>query len=83
MMLFKYVSNPDFILEDGYIRATQLSALNDPFEANYDKKGLSVKIGDIRTVNRNMSGHCIGTYLDSKSLDIRTLFAQDRYVRTA
>ena len=39
-MLFKYVSNPDFILEDGYIRATQLSALNDPFEANYDKKGL-------------------------------------------
>jgi len=42
-----------------------------------------VKIGDIRTVNRNMSGHCIGTYLDSKSLDIRTLFAQDRYVRTA
>ena len=40
MMLFKYVSNPDFILEDGYIRATQLSALNDPFEANYDKKGL-------------------------------------------
>ena len=44
---------------------------------------LPVKIGDIRTVNRNMSGHCIGTYLDSKSLDIRTLFAQDRYVRTA
>ena len=44
---------------------------------------ITVKIGDIRTVNRNMSGHCIGTYLDSKSLDIRTLFAQDRYVRTA
>lgn len=44
---------------------------------------VAVKIGDIRTVNRNMSGHCIGTYLDSKSLDIRTLFAQDRYVRTA
>ena len=43
----------------------------------------SVKIGDIRTVNRNMSGHCIGTYLDSKSLDIRTLFAKVRYVRTA
>lgn len=39
-MLFKYVSNPDFILKDGYIRATQLSALNDPFEATYDKKGL-------------------------------------------
>jgi len=52
-------------------------------EVKKDKILNSVKIGDIRTVNRNMSGHCIGTYLDSKSLDIRTLFAQDRYVRTA
>ena len=43
----------------------------------------SVKIGGIRTANRNMSGHCIGTYPDSKSLDIRTLFAKDRYVSTA
>ncbi len=42
-----------------------------------------VKIGGIRTANRNMSGHCIGTYPDSKSLDIRTLFAKDRYVSTA
>lgn len=40
MKLFKYVSNPDYILEEGYIRATQLSALNDPFEANYSKNGL-------------------------------------------
>ncbi len=40
MILFKYVSNPNFILDDGYIRATQLSALNDPFEANYSKKAL-------------------------------------------
>jgi len=40
MILFKYVSNPDFILEDGYIRATQLSALNDPFEASYSKEDL-------------------------------------------
>ena len=44
---------------------------------------LAVKIGGIRTANRNISGHCIGTYPDSKSLDIRTLFAKDRYVRTA
>ena len=28
-----------------------------------------------------MSGHCIGTYPDSKSLDIRTLFAKDRYAK--
>lgn len=41
MLLFKYVSNLDYILNDGYIRATQLSALNDPFEANYDKDGLN------------------------------------------
>lgn len=39
-MLFKYVSNPDYILEEGYIRATQLSVLNDPFEANYSQEGL-------------------------------------------
>lgn len=43
-MLFKYVSNPDHILEEGYIRATQLSALNDPFEANYSQEGLQ-KVG--------------------------------------
>ena len=40
MVLFKYVSNPDCILKDGYIRATQLSALNDPFEATNSEKGL-------------------------------------------
>lgn len=39
-ILYKYVANPDFILKDGYIRATQLSALNDPFEANYCENGL-------------------------------------------
>ena len=39
--LFKYMSNPKFLLEDGYIRATQLSALNDPFEAVYCEDSLS------------------------------------------
>lgn len=39
--LYKYVSNPNFILKGGYIRATQLSALNDPFEANYCANGLT------------------------------------------
>lgn len=39
--LFKYVSTPHSILNDGYIRATQLSALNDPFEGTYCKIGLS------------------------------------------
>ena len=42
-----------------------------------------VKIGVIRTVNRNMSGRCIGTDPDSISVDIRTLESTDRYVRTA
>lgn len=31
------MSNPEYFLKDGYIRATQLSALNDPFEATYCK----------------------------------------------
>ena len=38
--LFKYTSAPLRILENGYIRATQLSALNDPFEATYCKDGI-------------------------------------------
>ena len=38
--LYKFVSNHDYILKDGYIRATQLSALNDPFEAVYCKDSL-------------------------------------------
>jgi hypothetical protein len=40
MYLYKYVRNPKYILEEGYIRATQLSVLNDPFEANYSRKAL-------------------------------------------
>lgn len=35
------MSNPEYFLKDGYIRATQLSALNDPFEASYCKDALS------------------------------------------
>jgi hypothetical protein len=35
------MSNPEYFLKDGYIRATQLSALNDPFEANYCEDALS------------------------------------------
>ncbi len=42
-----------------------------------------VKIGIIRTVKRNMSGHCIGTHPDSISVDIRTLCAEVRYIRSA
>lgn len=40
MLLFKYVSNLEYILSSGYIRATQLSALNDPLEVVYDHNGL-------------------------------------------
>ena len=70
----------DELLEKGF---TIQGAVVDGKRGVAKAFGDIVKIGDIRTVNRNMSGHCIGTYLDSKSLDIRTLFAQDRYVRTA
>lgn len=51
MLLFKYVSNLDYILNDGYIRATQLSALNDPFEANYDKDGLNKLLKELEDFN--------------------------------
>ncbi len=60
MILFKYVSNPDFILEDSYIRATQLSALNDPFEANYDKEGLIELVREFD----DMSGEEIITHIE-------------------
>lgn len=35
------MSNPEYFLKEGYIRATQLSALNDPFEATYCQKALT------------------------------------------
>jgi len=38
---YKYVSNPEYFLDGFYIRASQLSALNDPFEANYSDEGLT------------------------------------------
>lgn len=47
MHLYKYVREPKYILEEGYIRATQKSALNDPFEANYSKKALRNLIKEI------------------------------------
>lgn len=40
-LLYKYMSNPEYFLKEGYIRATQLSALNDPFEASYCQEALS------------------------------------------
>ncbi|WP_218573538.1 DUF2971 domain-containing protein [Rheinheimera lutimaris] len=40
MVYFKYMSSPRSIFEDGFIRLTQRSALNDPFEAVYCKDGL-------------------------------------------
>lgn len=52
MTLFKYMSAPYTLFDDGYIRATQLSALNDPYEAFYCKKSLKelVKQFDISSV---------------------------------
>ncbi len=46
------MSSPYTLFDDGYIRATQLSALNDPYEAFYCKKGLKelVKHFDISSV---------------------------------
>ncbi|OCH11874.1 hypothetical protein A6E03_18955 [Aliivibrio sp. 1S128] len=40
-LLYKYMSNPEYFLKEGYIRATQLAALNDPFEATYCKDALA------------------------------------------
>lgn len=51
MMLYKYVKDPEQILKEGYIRATQLSALNDPFEANYSKKALKMLVKEIDEIN--------------------------------
>lgn len=75
MLLFKYVSNLDYILNDGYIRATQLSALNDPFEANYDKDGLLQLASELGFENSNIieyiekEKHKIGVICFSESKD--------------
>jgi hypothetical protein len=82
MLLFKYVSNLEYILNDGYIRATQLSALNDPFEANYDYKGLeqlthefdSFKVSEvINYIEENK--HRIGVISFSESKDNLLMWA--------
>lgn len=39
--LFKYMSEPHDLISKGYIRATQVCALNDPFEALYSLNGLN------------------------------------------
>jgi len=39
--LYKYMESPRELFTDGFIRASQLSVLNDPFEALYCKKGLN------------------------------------------
>ena len=38
--LFKYMSKPRDFFEQGFIRLSQLSALNDPFEASFCKQSL-------------------------------------------
>ncbi|MBK1792336.1 DUF2971 domain-containing protein [Persicirhabdus sediminis] len=39
--LYKYTDKPELFLKDGYLRASQLSALNDPLEASYNKATLN------------------------------------------
>jgi len=49
VILYKYMPEPYSLLDEGYIRATQLSALNDPFEGIYYERGLrnlSQAVGD-------------------------------------
>jgi hypothetical protein len=41
LIYFKYMSSPRTFFEDGFIRLTQRSALNDPFEAVYCADGLN------------------------------------------
>lgn len=34
------MSNPEYLIKEGYIRATQLATLNDPFEGTYCRNSL-------------------------------------------
>ncbi|WP_430474012.1 DUF2971 domain-containing protein [Thalassospira lucentensis] len=40
--LFKYMSEPRDFFENGYIRLTQIAALNDPFEATFSRTDLEL-----------------------------------------
>ncbi|WP_417810541.1 DUF2971 domain-containing protein [Thalassospira alkalitolerans] len=55
--LFKYMSAPWDLFANGYIRLTQISALNDPFEALFCRSGLDTlsKEFDDNTVLGNLS----------------------------
>lgn len=43
-VLYKYTSDPVHIFEGGYIRATQVNFLNDPFEGYYCERNISEHI---------------------------------------
>lgn len=45
-LLYKYTPDPVHIFEDGYIRATQVNSLNDPFEGYYCERNISEYIED-------------------------------------
>lgn len=52
-ILFKYMAQPFELFKKGYIRATQLSAINDPFEASYSEEGLKKLESEFEDVNLN------------------------------
>ncbi|OGE83038.1 MAG: hypothetical protein A2Y39_07050 [Candidatus Delongbacteria bacterium GWF2_40_14] len=52
-ILYKYMEQPFELFKKGYIRATQLSAINDPFEASYSEEGLKNLESEFEDINLN------------------------------
>jgi hypothetical protein len=53
--LFKYLADPTNILKEGFIRLTQLSRLNDPFEAYYCKNNLNTLLHELELDSEGVS----------------------------
>lgn len=71
--LYKYVRDPNLFLGEFYIRATQISALNDPFEARFSKEGVE-EAGShydlpIYPCNFEIEKHRVGVVCLSESKD--------------
>jgi len=56
-ILFKYMSSPWNLFEDGFIRASQISVLNDPFEAIYCQKSLDDLVSYFDISESNFSNY--------------------------
>lgn len=67
--LFKYLSKPRDLFQDGFIRLSQPSVLNDPFEASFCRKSLNElasHFDDSSAVDMEFGEICFSDYVENR-----------------